>query len=383
MNHSHHLLFLLLFVFCNPLFSQNKNSIDSLFMDHLDGKNSCSLFVLDFWASFCSPCIKELPYLEHYSEIYKEDTTVLFAAVNSFEDEERVTKFISDHPIKTTCILDKDKEIANRYGIKIIPQTIIIDSDGNLRWRGNIGKIKADLLDSIIKTGTRISISPDADRYIPNKLSYKEILRIDRPFQVSIVEEHGFDSAMSSSFGASYGLRYKFFANHRDIGSVIGFLGDEFLLKPDLVFHGSPAALPRININFSAPVLKGREGCDTIVNFLINYYKISSKEETDTSFKYKIKTGNRTKLAAASLSNKDCKPQQDLIKATVKDYITLLSEKTKMNLFTSESSSEVYYFMLPEHYDRLDSYFEQYGLVITKRVGKVTKARHLTFPEIY
>jgi peroxiredoxin len=89
--------------------------------------------VLDFWATWCGPCVKSLPGLiEAMSEFPPED--VQFLAVNQGESKEQVKKFLSGRGWQMPVAFDADQKVAQKFGVEGIPYTVVIDREGNIAF---------------------------------------------------------------------------------------------------------------------------------------------------------------------------------------------------------------------------------------------------------
>jgi len=86
--------------------------------------------VLDFWATWCPPCRKELPVIEKLSADFADK--VLFYGVND-EDPGTVKDFIKKNQYHMTVLVDNNKEVHRRYGVSAIPTLLIIDKQGIIR----------------------------------------------------------------------------------------------------------------------------------------------------------------------------------------------------------------------------------------------------------
>lgn len=108
---------------------------------------------LNFWASWCGPCITEMPIMESYYEQYKDDDNVEILAVNMTSQERRkksVNEFISKHELTFPIVLDEQGEVERLYKVLGYPTTYIIDEDGII-VDGFTGPIKkADDIKEII-----------------------------------------------------------------------------------------------------------------------------------------------------------------------------------------------------------------------------------------
>jgi peroxiredoxin len=86
---------------------------------------------LHFWATWCGPCIRELPLIADLTASKSDVLTVL--AVNCQEPENVAASFLSRQKLRLNLALDQDGAISRLYNINAIPQTFMIDSDGVIR----------------------------------------------------------------------------------------------------------------------------------------------------------------------------------------------------------------------------------------------------------
>lgn len=89
------------------------------------------VMVLHFWASWCRPCLEELPSLEKLQEdLSAKGLDIL--AVNFAEDSGAVTRFLEKHPVKLKVALDPEGALASLYGVRAVPSTLVIGRDGQI-----------------------------------------------------------------------------------------------------------------------------------------------------------------------------------------------------------------------------------------------------------
>lgn len=85
--------------------------------------------VLNFWASWCAPCIEETPSLiDLQKRIASRNGVILGVSVD--EDPSAYEKFLKDQHINYLTYLDPSKKIATDYGTSMWPETYIIDRQG-------------------------------------------------------------------------------------------------------------------------------------------------------------------------------------------------------------------------------------------------------------
>lgn len=87
--------------------------------------------VLDFWASWCGPCMQTMPMVDEVVNELGSDQVHL-VAVNIQESPDRVAAAVERLQLGATVLLDVDGEVAAAYEANAIPQTVIIDRDGNV-----------------------------------------------------------------------------------------------------------------------------------------------------------------------------------------------------------------------------------------------------------
>ncbi len=97
---------------------------------------------LNFWATWCPPCVQEMPDIQSLYEAYgynEEDVIILGVASpndnNSYTREgstQSVIKFLEDNNYTYPTIMDSSGVLASSYGISAYPTTFMIDADSNV-----------------------------------------------------------------------------------------------------------------------------------------------------------------------------------------------------------------------------------------------------------
>ncbi len=87
--------------------------------------------VLNFWATWCPPCVAEMPSLVQLQKILGDKVVIL--AVSTDVDESAYKQFIRDHHIDLLTVRDAANKSNALYGTYKFPETYIIDKDGKIR----------------------------------------------------------------------------------------------------------------------------------------------------------------------------------------------------------------------------------------------------------
>lgn len=96
--------------------------------DHL-GKD---VVILDFWATWCPPCVAALPKINKVADSFAEKG-VVFYAVNQQEELEQVQEFLEEKELAVPVALDVEGNVGNDYSIEGLPTSILIGKDGKVQ----------------------------------------------------------------------------------------------------------------------------------------------------------------------------------------------------------------------------------------------------------
>ncbi len=117
------------------------------------------VIILDFWATWCSPCIKSLPELETLQTKYKSDLQVI--TITS-DPAERIEKFLSKKPLKLPIVIDEQRKLATVFPHRTVPHTIVIDKSGTVRAITSSSQITEEIIGKIIN-GQEVNITEKKD----------------------------------------------------------------------------------------------------------------------------------------------------------------------------------------------------------------------------
>ena len=132
------IVFLVYFCF---VFGQNK--IPDIRLKMLNGKYE-KLYnllkdgpvLIDFWATWCEPCKKEMYYLDKFHKQFK-DTGFKVLTINTDTPKSmgKVKSYIRSKKYEFLVALDPNQQVMKKMSVKLLPTTILVDKDGSVLFR--------------------------------------------------------------------------------------------------------------------------------------------------------------------------------------------------------------------------------------------------------
>jgi peroxiredoxin len=90
------------------------------------------LVLLNFWATWCAPCLHEMPSMERLYQTFKQTDFVLLAVSMDRQGEEVAKPFVENLQLTFPVLLDSTLEVSRQYGVRGLPTSYLIDPDGRL-----------------------------------------------------------------------------------------------------------------------------------------------------------------------------------------------------------------------------------------------------------
>ena len=88
---------------------------------------------MNFWATWCPPCVAEMPFINELYPEYKDKVQFVMVSVDDSKDKNKVVKFIADKGFTFPVYTAEQADIAKAYNIQGIPTTYIINAKGNIK----------------------------------------------------------------------------------------------------------------------------------------------------------------------------------------------------------------------------------------------------------
>jgi thiol-disulfide isomerase/thioredoxin len=93
------------------------------------------IVLVNFWASWCPPCVKEMPSLQRLSQrLQKNKVPFKILAINIGEERELMESFLEQVEVKFTVLLDEQSTLVKEWGVYAYPSTFLVDQNGHIRY---------------------------------------------------------------------------------------------------------------------------------------------------------------------------------------------------------------------------------------------------------
>jgi peroxiredoxin len=132
-----------------PDFSITTSDGEYISLEDLHGK----VVLLDFWGTWCPPCVASVPALRDLSKKYSKESSFVMIGISSDGDEDKWRAFTAKERMVWPQYLDRDRRVQRAFGVRGFPTYIVIDPEGVIRYRslGMSFEKEADLSDAINK----------------------------------------------------------------------------------------------------------------------------------------------------------------------------------------------------------------------------------------
>lgn len=116
-----------------PEFSITTSDGEYITLDDLRGK----VVLLDFWATWCAPCVASVPSLRVLHRRYEKEQSFVMIAISSDREVETWRAFTAKNQMVWPQYRDRDSKVQRAFEVRAFPTYIVIDHEGIMRYRGS------------------------------------------------------------------------------------------------------------------------------------------------------------------------------------------------------------------------------------------------------
>jgi len=126
-------------------------------------RDANALYFVDFWATWCGPCVYATEYLEVLQKQYPNQFYVVSL---SEENPDKVKRHLKKHHTELAVAIDFNGETFDNNKVKVLPYGILLNANGNILWSGNPTDFKASDLKKFLKQNSK-------------KAAFEEVFKIE------------------------------------------------------------------------------------------------------------------------------------------------------------------------------------------------------------
>jgi len=119
--------------------SAKVNKLDGTTFNTANINNDGKPIIINFWATWCSPCKRELNNIAEMYELWQEETGVKLVAM-SIDDARNMAKvapYVNGKGWEYDVYIDPNGDFKRAMGVNNVPHTFLVDGEGNIVWQHN------------------------------------------------------------------------------------------------------------------------------------------------------------------------------------------------------------------------------------------------------
>lgn len=135
--------------------------LPSVTLKSIDGKtvktdtlsNNGKPFIIDFFATWCKPCNRELTAISEVYEDWQKETgvKVIAVSIDQAQNIHKVKPLVDNHGWQFEVLLDPNSDFKRALGVQMIPYTLIVDGSGKIVYKHNgyVDGAEEELIDTV------------------------------------------------------------------------------------------------------------------------------------------------------------------------------------------------------------------------------------------
>ena len=111
------------------------------------GEQGRKVVLVNFWASWCRPCVEEIPSLHRLRDKI-DNPKFEIITVNVGEDRDRIGKFLARVPVELPLLMDNEGIVSAAWKVYVYPSSYLVDHQGKIRY-AYLGALEWDSAETI------------------------------------------------------------------------------------------------------------------------------------------------------------------------------------------------------------------------------------------
>ena len=163
---------LLSFLVCFSVNAQNQIKVSEFLQESkIATSDNNKLYFVDFWATWCGPCITAK---EHLGVLQKQFPNDLYIVSMTKENPLTVERFLERKPAELAIAIDYNGETHKEFNVTAIPDGVLFNSNGKVLWRGGAPDLKANVVTKFLKQQTSSTSLNSFIKVVTDKEEFNE-----------------------------------------------------------------------------------------------------------------------------------------------------------------------------------------------------------------
>ncbi len=259
--------------------------------------------VLEFWATWCAPCLGAVPHLNALQAKYKSKKNLVFLSL-TYENPEKTRKTLERIEFKTVVVSDQTKKTEKNFNVRGIPHTVLIDNKGIIKWIGTPLELTDQLMEDFLNQKainvSKIDIAKDKEDTNP-PLDFQSVLKIlkDTSSQFTFILEE------AKPNDEKFALDVLFKGKYTDVNNHPKSIISKIIKKPE-----SQIAVPNVEKKYNL-IYKNLNDLDLnehnalLKDTLLKTWNLTERIEQKVVEVYKLKLVDEKKLVVSLNQNEE------------------------------------------------------------------------------
>ena len=262
--------------------------------------------VLEFWATWCAPCLGAVPHLNALQTKFKNRKDLIFLSL-TYEKPEKTKKTLEKVDFQTIVVSDQTKKTETNFNVKGIPHTVVIDNKGIIRWIGVPLELNETLLEDLLAgkamgaTGTEeISTSENTTKTAQN--APESIVTVAMQFLKDPNTQYFFSLIHAQDNDPEMAIDALFKGKYLQLNKNIQSILSEIIKKPEIqIVVTENLAKNRYNLIYrNSNTIESGTHTEIIKYNLLKSLNLTESTETKTVEVYKLQVADANKLGISA-----------------------------------------------------------------------------------